>query len=213
MRLVGGLPFNRSNVLRTIRDGEARSIQDLLQLFIPPGCSRNTQALLRHRIHEFLAGFRDAGLIDDEPGGSLQPTPLIEKVQGALGLNLWALSKFGQQRVRFDPIFGRPHKGSSTDMFVLMPFGDNFMGIYRDHIKQVAAQMQLTVSRADDMFTTNSIVADIWSGIFNSRLIIADCTDRNPNVFYEIGVAHTVGRRTLLISRRVKDIPFDLRHI
>jgi hypothetical protein len=43
--------------------------------------------------------------------------------------------------------------------------------------------------------------------------LIADCTGRNPNVFYEIGIAHTVGRKVILISQHADDMPFDLAHI
>lgn len=54
---------------------------------------------------------------------------------------------------------------------------------------------------------------DIWSAIFLADWIIADCTGRNPNVFYEIGIAHTVGKRVILITQDEKDVPFDVRHI
>jgi hypothetical protein len=52
----------------------------------------------------------------------------------------------------------------------------------------------------------------VWDGIAGAQLIIADCTERNPNVFYEIGIAHTVGRKVLLITRSDKDIPSDIKH-
>ena len=54
---------------------------------------------------------------------------------------------------------------------------------------------------------------DIWVSICNSRLVIADCTGRNANVFYEIGLAHSVGTPVLLITQSPDDIPFDLRSI
>ena len=43
--------------------------------------------------------------------------------------------------------------------------------------------------------------------------MIADCTGRNPNVFYEIGIAHTLGRDVILITQNEADVPFDLRHL
>jgi len=46
-----------------------------------------------------------------------------------------------------------------------------------------------------------------------SRAVVCDCTDRNPNVFYEIGIAHTLGREVVLLSQNGADIPFDLRHL
>jgi nucleoside 2-deoxyribosyltransferase len=43
-------------------------------------------------------------------------------------------------------------------------------------------------------------------------LIVADLTGRNPNVFYELGYAHALGKRTLLLTQKIDDVPFDLRH-
>ena len=44
-------------------------------------------------------------------------------------------------------------------------------------------------------------------------MVVCDCSDRNPNVFYEIGIAHTLGKEVVLITQSKDDIPFDLRHI
>jgi hypothetical protein len=43
--------------------------------------------------------------------------------------------------------------------------------------------------------------------------VVCDCTARNPNVFYEAGIAHTLGREVILITQSEHDIPFDLRHL
>ena len=56
-------------------------------------------------------------------------------------------------------------------------------------------------------------MADVWAVVYQSRVVIADCTTRNPNVFYEIGMAHTVGKPVILITQNEDDVPFDLRHI
>ncbi len=52
----------------------------------------------------------------------------------------------------------------------------------------------------------------VWDGICAAQLILADCTQKNPNVFYEIGMAHTVGKKVVLITRWEKDIPSDIKH-
>ena len=49
--------------------------------------------------------------------------------------------------------------------------------------------------------------------IDRSRVVICDCSGRNPNVFYEAGIAHTLGREVILITQSGSDIPFDLRHL
>ena len=36
---------------------------------------------------------------------------------------------------------------------------------------------------------------EVWSFIYNSKLLVADCTGRNPNVFYEMGIAHSFYRK------------------
>ena len=52
----------------------------------------------------------------------------------------------------------------------------------------------------------------VWDGICAAQLILADCTQENANVFYEIGLAHAVGKKVVLITRSEKDIPSDLNH-
>jgi hypothetical protein len=56
---------------------------------------------------------------------------------------------------------------------------------------------------------------DIWKSVCEARFIIADITDRNPNVMYELGIAHTVGKETILIhqSSGTTRFPFDISHI
>ena len=112
------------------------------------------------------------------------------------------------------PFWGRPnHVQRKHDIFVLMPFLARLKPVYDDHIKNVASGLELTVARADDFFSAHSVMADVWSGIFDARVVIADCTERNPNVFYEIGLAHVLGRPAILITQSPDDVPFDLRHV
>lgn len=113
-------------------------------------------------------------------------------------------------------IFGESEKSfiyDWLDIFVLMPFSDEMRPIYEDHIKGITKHLGLHVARSDDFFTNGSIMADIWSAINHTSIVIADCTGRNPNVFYEIGLAHAIGRSTILITQSIEDIPFDLRHL
>ena len=53
----------------------------------------------------------------------------------------------------------------------------------------------------------------IWEHINKARFIIADCTGRNPNVFYELGIAHTIGKKVFLCAQKRKDFPFDISAI
>lgn len=94
-----------------------------------------------------------------------------------------------------------------------MPFSSDLKEVYEDHIKNVAASLKLKIARADDFFSASAVMQEVWTAICKSRLIIAECTGRNPNVFYEIGLAHTVGKSVILITQNIEDVPFDLRHI
>lgn len=63
------------------------------------------------------------------------------------------------------------------------------------------------------MFRTGKIINQIWSGIKAAKVLVAELTDRNPNVFYELGLAHALDKPVVLIASNEKDVPFDLQHI
>ena len=55
---------------------------------------------------------------------------------------------------------------------------------------------------------------DVWNGINNSRFLVAELSSRNPNVMYELGIAHTLGKEVILICQaHSEDVPFDFRHM
>jgi len=102
---------------------------------------------------------------------------------------------------------------SSNLCFVIMPFRPEFDAVYRSLIKPVAEQFGLTVLRADEIYAPGSITEQIRAAVQQARLCIADVSDRNPNVLYEVGIAHTLGKPTVLITKQIDDVPFDLRSI
>lgn len=112
----------------------------------------------------------------------------------------------------YNSVFGVPNKKYSYDLFVLMPFLSELKPVFDDHIKPIANALNLTVARADDFFSQNAIIEEIWSAIALAQILIADCTNKNPNVFYEIGIAHAIGKPVILITQNYEDVPFDLRH-
>jgi hypothetical protein len=95
---------------------------------------------------------------------------------------------------------------------VMMPFDPRFDRVY-EALCQTAQAAGLRCRRADDLWENPAIIQDVVSLIDRSRVVICDCTGRNPNVFYEIGIAHTLGRDVMLITQSESDIPFDLRHL
>jgi hypothetical protein len=80
-------------------------------------------------------------------------------------------------------------------------------------LREIVEGAGLKCRRADDIWENPAVMQDVVSLIDRSRVVICDCTGRNPNVFYEIGVAHTLGREVILITQSQEDIPFDLRHL
>lgn len=99
-------------------------------------------------------------------------------------------------------------------VFVVCPFKEDFDAIYDDQIRPVVeSELSMQCIRADEIYSNGPIIEDIWRLINEARVIVADMTERNPNVFYEVGLAHAIGKDVILLARDVNDIPFDLRHL
>ena len=95
--------------------------------------------------------------------------------------------------------------------FILMPFADEFSDVYKYLISDCLQDAGYDVKRADDIKSQRNIIGDIVSGIVNSDLIVADLTGANPNVYYELGIAHTLNKKVILITQEIDELPFDLR--
>ena len=94
----------------------------------------------------------------------------------------------------------------------MMPFNPRLDRVY-ETLSQTAQAAGLRCRRADDIWENPAIIQDVVSLIDRSRVVICDCTGRNPNVFYEDRNAHTLGREVILITQSESDIPFDLEHL
>jgi hypothetical protein len=94
----------------------------------------------------------------------------------------------------------------------MMPFDAASATVY-DTLKHAVEKVGLRCRRADDIWENPAIIQDIVSLIDRSRVMICDCSGTNPNVFYEIGIAHILGCEIILITQAESDIPFDLRHL
>ena len=115
--------------------------------------------------------------------------------------------------ITFAPdVFRIPDKSVESNVLsVMMPFESKFSGTY-SAIKNVCAKLGIDCKRADDIWDNSILIQDVFDLIFMSKAVITDFTDRNPNVFYETGVAHTLGKLVITITQSTNDIPFDLRH-
>lgn len=106
-------------------------------------------------------------------------------------------------------------KSSSGDTcFVMMPFSNPLGSYYEKIYKPAIEKAGLTPVRADtEIFGTGKIMDQIWSGINAAKVLVAELTTRNPNVFYELGLAHALQKPVVLVSLNEEDVPFDLHHI
>lgn len=103
---------------------------------------------------------------------------------------------------------------SGESCFVMQPFaaphGDYFEKIFKPAIEKTG----LKAVRADaDLFGTGKIIDQIWRGINNSKVLVAELSTRNANVLYELGLAHALQKPVVLVSSNSPDVPFDLKHI
>lgn len=98
-------------------------------------------------------------------------------------------------------------------VFILMPFTEKWSDyIWKEEIKPIVEGIEeyhLICKRADDLYGRD-IVQDIYESILTASVIIADITNRNANVFYELGIAHTLGKEVILLAQGEEYIPFDL---
>ena len=92
-----------------------------------------------------------------------------------------------------------------------MPFGEGFDEIYGLFIAGAASEAGFDVVRADDIRSQQNILKDVIGGLANCSVVIADLTGSNPNVYYELGLAHALGKRVILLTQHVDELPFDLR--
>jgi hypothetical protein len=119
----------------------------------------------------------------------------------------------GGRRIVFSPLeFKVPTKLPSSDLIsVMMPFGAATLDTYKS-IKEAAEDAGFSCKRADDMWESSTVIQDVFSLIYDSYIVVCDFSGKNPNVFYEAGIAHTLGKHVVPITQHLDDIPFDLSH-
>jgi len=210
--------INGASILQLIRDGKANDWNALVQATKGWHQNLGKSASPTEVLYTYLERLRSAQFINfqDSPENEKGKDPFnwmkIEgpitlsrnwrKVQTALDISLTQLGELGSTSIVVEPYFGQPAKSTiSADLFVLMPFQTSIKPVYDDHIVPVAKNLALSVARGDDFFTAHSIMTDIWSATCTSRDIIADCTGRNPNVFYELSRSPEIWHGLLSVIR------------
>ena len=95
--------------------------------------------------------------------------------------------------------------------FVIMPFNNEVSGVYYDAIKPAVESRGLKCIRVDEIANTGNIIKRIIEYITTAKVIIADLTGKNANVFYELGIAHCLGNNTIVIAQKIEEVPFDVK--
>ncbi|OPL14238.1 MAG: hypothetical protein AVO38_11960 [delta proteobacterium ML8_D] len=105
---------------------------------------------------------------------------------------------------------------SNKNVFVIMPFSsttscteNEWLEVYENVFKPAIEECNYSCDRAAPQ--TGALIKSIIKELRSSRIVLADLTDQNPNVFYELGVRHALSNRTILVSQDAVHIPSDLR--
>src|ERR1700754_1453802 len=102
-----------------------------------------------------------------------------------------------------------------NDVFVVMPFSSTstcgeaeWTEIYENVFRPAIEECGYSCERAKPM--TGSLAKSIVEKLRHSRIVLADITDRNANVFYELGVRHSLSKRTIIVAQGDAHTPSDL---
>jgi hypothetical protein len=164
------------------------------------GQVENLQSDTTYTLQINLRGQELRILVDDVPVlEQLLPHPLEGRQVGLIAA--------GHAPVTFSDF--RVHKGRPR-AFVVMQFAEPFDTFYREVILRQAEIAGYEVIRIDEKSGPGIIFQDIQREIEQAEIVIAEITPANPNVFYELGYAHTLQKPTILLARRESQLPFDV---
>ena len=128
------------------------------------------------------------------------------------GANVSSVAKSGMKYYFTPTVFDAPSGPVDPNLVsVMMPFSHPFEQVFH-HIKSRSEECGLTCLRAKDIWENSTVIQDVFQLIWRSFIVVCDFTGKNPNVFYEAGIAHTLGKHVIPITQIADDIPFDLRH-
>lgn len=96
-----------------------------------------------------------------------------------------------------------------NSVFVLTPFNAMFDDDYQT-VRDFFIDHGYQCNRGDDVKVTHNILGHIIKEMASSEIVVANISGRNPNVFYELGIAHALGKEVIIIAQNSKDITFDV---
>lgn len=119
-----------------------------------------------------------------------------------------------RERIGFEREFGIDYNKAvnNQQVFMLMPFNQQAYKIY-EHCLILTKKLGLKLIKSDDYIIEGDLLKHIIKNIVESEFIIANIDGKNPNVFYELGIAHSLGKKTILISNyKPEEIPFNIKN-
>jgi hypothetical protein len=165
------------------------------------GSARNLEANRAYNLHLHQTGQEIRMSVDD--------VPVIERVlpQPLTGSQL-GLCAWGKAPIDFSELAVTSAK---PQVFVAMQFGQPLDTLYQEVIYPRAEALGLNVVRIDEVAGPGIVFEDIKRQIAEAKIVIAEITAPNQNVFYELGYAHALNKPTILLAQRGKELPFDIR--
>lgn len=163
---------------------------------------------------------------DDYPGNALEVIEkIVEQYPQALSAiesyvdqhfpspSTYISAKPSERKITFAPhVFDIPEADVENDLVaIMMPFSAEFDQVYKA-IEKACLRWGLRCIRADNIWEDSTIIQDIFNLLFRAQVIIVDFSGKNPNVMYETGIAHTLGKQVVPISQSYDDVPFDIQH-
>jgi len=122
---------------------------------------------------------------------------------GQFGFRAW------QSRVLFDNVVALKARPKA---FLIMPFKSEFDFVHRV-IQRSAARFGIDCVRADEIAISRPVMNDVKTQIAEADLVIVDFSGKNPNVYYEAGLADAMGKDWIFLAQSMEDLTFDVRHI
>lgn len=159
----------------------------------------------RRYLTSTVSGMPGTTLLTDftEPADAFGQTPAADSAGAVTGVQIRPISLFPTG----------PFSRNDRLCFVLMPFAEDLRAVYNGAIVPAATDAELECQRADEIMRPGGIMAQVWQALVEARVVVADLTNMNPNVFYELGLAHTIGHDVILLTQDRKWVPFDLQHM
>jgi hypothetical protein len=165
------------------------------------GSAQNLEADREYILNVTQTGQEIRMIVDDVP---VIERVLSEPLNGSqLGLFAWGAAPLEFSRLSVE--------SAKPQMFIAMQFGQPFDTLYEEVIQPGGRALDLEVVRIDEVAGPGIIFQDIKRQITEAKIVVAEITAPNQNVFYELGYAHALNKPTILLAQRGKELPFDIR--